>query len=103
MSHQPPALIGLGDGYLDQAIGFERTQCARQRRLVETHALGQRADRRRRRGDLRHQAELGKGKTRIGHTVFEKLGETSCQEPSVPAGAGSDGLPGIGAQRSGGS
>ena len=43
--HRPAPQIGLDRGDLDQPLALERAQIARQRRLLEARALGQRAQR----------------------------------------------------------
>lgn len=86
--HGTAALVAFGDRDLDEADRFQSAQVARQSRLIEPGAFGERAERVVGSGrDLRHQAELGDAETAPGHAFFQKIGDPPRREPARPAGA----------------
>ena len=76
--HGAAARVLVAGGDLDQSGRLEHLQVARQRRLVEAGALGERAERIvLRRGDLGHQPELGEAQARALHPPVEEAGDAA--------------------------
>ena len=81
------AQIRFNNRNLDQSVFFQCAKIARQRRLLETSALGQRPKGVIRHGcDMRHQSELGHRKPEVAQVAIEKLGDTPRCKPAVAAG-----------------
>src|SRR5581483_8045365 len=98
--HGAAAEIALDRGDLDEISAFERAQVARQRRLIEPGAAGERAQRVvTRGGDLRHEPQLRRGEAGRRELAIEELADAPRRQAAVPAGAGFHQRAGVLAQR----